>query len=48
MQMLGADTLRDVVPYPKVQNMTELMTACPSAVDDAQLEELGLQVQPEA
>lgn len=48
MQMLGADTLRDVVPYPKVQNMTELMTSCPSAVDDVQLEELGLQVQPKA
>jgi aspartyl-tRNA synthetase len=42
MQMLGAATLRDVVAYPKVQNMTELMTQCPSSVDDAQLEELGL------
>lgn len=42
MQMLGAATLRDVVPYPKVQNMTELMTSCPAAVDDEQLEELGL------
>ena len=45
MQMLGADTLRDVVAYPKVQNMTEPMTACPSAVDDGQLEELGLRIQ---
>ena len=42
MQMLGAATLRDVVAYPKVQNMTELMTQCPSSVDDAQLKELGL------
>ncbi|MBQ9963906.1 MAG: aspartate--tRNA ligase [Clostridia bacterium] len=42
MQMLGASTLRDVVAYPKVQNMTELMTQCPSSVDDAQLAELGL------
>ncbi len=42
MQMLGAATLRDVVAYPKVQNMTELMTQCPSSVDDAQLIELGL------
>ncbi len=42
MQMLGAATLRDVVAYPKVQNMTELMTQCPSSVDDAQLQELGL------
>ncbi len=42
MQMLGASTLRDVVAYPKVQNMTELMTQCPSSVDEAQLGELGL------
>ncbi len=46
MQMLGAPTLRDVVAYPKVQNMTELMTACPSPVDAAQLEELGLSCVP--
>lgn len=45
MQMLGADTLRDVVPFPKVQNMTEPMTECPSAVDDLQLQELGLAIQ---
>ncbi len=42
MQMLGAATLRDVVAYPKVQNMTELMTQCPSAVDTAQLTDLGI------
>ena len=46
MQMLGAPTLRDVVAYPKVQNMTELMTQCPSVVDDAQLGELGLSLLP--
>ena len=43
MQMLGAATLRDVVAFPKVQNMTEPMTACPSPVDVEQLTELGLQ-----
>ena len=42
MQMLGAASLRDVVAYPKVQNMTELMTECPSAVDEQQLQELGI------
>lgn len=46
MQMLGASTLRDVVAYPKVQNMTELMTQCPSSVDESQLAELGLSVLP--
>jgi len=44
MQMLGAPTLRDVIAFPKVQNMTEPMTNCPSAVDAAQLEELHLNV----
>ena len=45
MQMVGASTLRDVIAYPKVQNMTELMTDCPSAVDEQQLLDLGLAVQ---
>ncbi len=44
MQMLGASTLRDVIAFPKVQNMTEPMTACPSAVDANQLEELSLAI----
>ena len=42
MQMLGAPTLRDVVAFPKVQNMTEPMTACPSPVDEQQLADLGI------
>ncbi|MEG1180079.1 MAG: amino acid--tRNA ligase-related protein, partial [Oscillospiraceae bacterium] len=42
MQMLGCDTLRDVVAYPKLQNATEPMTQCPSLVDDVQLKELGI------
>ena len=46
MQMLGAATLRDVVPFPKVQNMTELMTECPSPADGSQLAELGIMLAP--
>ena len=42
MQMLGATSLRDVIAYPKVQNMSELMTDCPSAVDEQQLTDLGI------
>lgn len=45
MQMLGASTLRDVIAYPKVQNMTELMTDCPSSVDEQQLVDLGIAVR---
>ncbi len=42
MQMLGATSLRDVIAYPKVQNMAELMTDCPSTVDEQQLADLGI------
>ena len=44
MQMLGAPTLRDVIAFPKVQNMTELMTECPAAVDAQQLRDLGIAI----
>jgi len=42
MQMLGCETLRDVVAFPKVQNASEPMTECPSPADAVQLEELGI------
>ena len=48
MQMIGAASLRDVVAYPKVQNMTELMTNCPSPVDEQQLTDLGIALLPNA
>ncbi len=44
MQMLGVPTLRDVIAYPKVQNMRELMTDCPAVVDKQQLVDLGIAV----
>ncbi len=47
MQMVGAPTLRDVIAYPKVQNMTEPMTDCPSVVDDQQLVDLGIGILPQ-
>ncbi len=48
MQMIGAESLRDVIAYPKLKDATEAMTQCPSAVDDAQLDLLGLQIKPQA
>ncbi|HPE95729.1 MAG TPA: aspartate--tRNA ligase, partial [Bacillota bacterium] len=45
MQLLGADSLRDVVAYPKVQNASELMTSCPSDVPENVLDELGISIK---
>jgi aspartyl-tRNA synthetase len=47
MQMLEVPTLRDVIAYPKVQNMTEPMTDCPSVVDEQQLTDLGIAILPQ-
>ena len=44
MELLKTPSLRDVVAYPKVQNMSELMTNCPAVVDGAQLEELHIKL----
>lgn len=42
MQMVGAQSLRDVIAFPKVQNASELMSECPSEVSAQQLSELGI------
>lgn len=47
MQMIKANTLRDVVAFPKVQNASEPMTDAPGSVDDLQLKELGIAVVKE-
>ena len=44
MQLLKAESLRDVIAFPKVQNASEPMTECPSPVDGVQLTELGIQL----
>lgn len=44
MIMCGADSLRDVTAFPKVQNASELMSACPSPVDKDSLDVLGIAV----
>ena len=44
MQMLGCESLRDVIAYPKVQNASEPMTECPATVDGIQLDDLGLSI----
>lgn len=42
MIMCGADSLRDVTAFPKVQNASELMSACPAPVDKDSLDVLGI------
>ena len=45
MLICGADSLRDVVAFPKVQNASELMSGAPSYIDDVQLDELGINIK---
>jgi len=47
MHLAGQSSIRDVIAFPKVQNASELMTACPDVVDEAQLKELSLQLAVE-
>lgn len=44
MLMAGVPAIRDVIAFPKVQNASEPMTACPATVDDKQLDELSIAV----
>ena len=44
MLMVGADSIRDVIAFPKVKDASCLMTEAPAAVDPKQLEELGIEI----
>jgi len=47
MLMSGAESLREVITFPKTQKGTDLMTECPTPVSKKQLEELFIQVRPD-
>ena len=47
MLMVGADSIRDVIAFPKVKDASCLMTKAPTPVDPKQLGDLGIEVIPE-
>ena len=42
MLMMGADSIRSVIPFPKTQSALCLLTDAPTRVDSEQLDELGI------
>ncbi len=47
MLLSGAESIRDVIAFPKVQNASCLMTDAPGEVEQKQLDELSLEVRAE-
>ena len=43
--MTGAESIRDVIAFPKTQRAQCLLTNAPNVVDDKQLRELGLRLR---
>ena len=48
MLMNGAESIRDVMAFPKTQSATDLLTDAPSRVSEAQLRELGIRLRTPA
>lgn len=44
MLMVQADSIRDVIAFPKVKDASDLMSEAPAAIDEQQLKELCLKV----
>ena len=42
MSLMGTDSIRDVIAFPKTQTGSDLMVAAPAGVDDKQMRELHL------
>jgi aspartyl-tRNA synthetase len=48
MILAGAESLREVIPFPKTAKAIDMMVDAPTPVSEAQLRELGIQVRPGA
>ncbi len=44
MLIAGADNIREVIAFPKVQNASELMSGAPDGIDQKQLDELHIAI----